>query len=112
MTSYFSFYNITVYVVPEKKSYLTSYVLVSYMFGIAVCDMYKRIIITIMLCRACNLTSFLLCLTGPVDYPIASCHKWPGFKSPGGYLWETRILKLALFLYIGDPDVIDHCGLF
>ncbi len=36
----------------------------------------------------------------------------PGFKSPGGYLCETRIFLLALSRYIGDPDVIDHfCGL-
>ncbi len=61
--------------------------------------------------RSCNLTSFSPCLTGPVDYPFASCHKGPGFKSPGGYLYETGILLLALSRYIGDPDVIDHCGL-
>jgi hypothetical protein len=29
---------------------------------------------------------------------------------PGGYLCETRILLLAFSRYIGDPDVIDHCG--
>jgi hypothetical protein len=34
----------------------------------------------------------------------------PG-SAPGGYLCETEILLLALSLYIGDPDVIDHCGL-
>jgi hypothetical protein len=45
-------------------------------------------------------------------YPFASGHKGPGFKSPGGYLCETRILLLALSCYIGDPDMIDHiCGL-
>ncbi len=32
-------------------------------------------------------------------------------QSPGGYLSETGILLLALSRYIGDPDVIDHCGL-
>ncbi len=32
-------------------------------------------------------------------------------QSSGGYLCETRILLLALSRYIGDPDVIDHCGL-
>jgi hypothetical protein len=37
-----------------------------------------------VLWRACNLTSFSPCLTGPVDYPFASRHKGPGFKSPGG----------------------------
>ncbi len=46
--------------------------------------------------RACNLTSFSPCLTGPVDYPFASRHKGPGFKSPGGYLCETRIFLLVL----------------
>ncbi len=50
--------------------------------------------------RACNLTSFSPCLTGPVDYPFASCHKRPGFKSPGGYLCETGIPLLALSCYI------------
>jgi hypothetical protein len=39
--------------------------------------------------RACNLTSFSACLTGPMDYPFTSRHKGPGFKSPGGYLCET-----------------------
>jgi hypothetical protein len=62
--------------------------------------------------RACNLTSFSPCLTGLVDYPFASHHKGPRFKSLGGNLCETRILLLALSRYIGDPDVIDHfCGL-
>ncbi len=61
--------------------------------------------------RACNLTSISPCLTGPVDYPFASRHKGPGFKSPGGYLCQTGIPLLALSCYIGDPDVIDHYGL-
>ncbi len=30
---------------------------------------------------------------------------------PGEYLCETGILLLALSRYIGDPDVIVHCGL-
>jgi hypothetical protein len=34
--------------------------------------------------RACNLTSVSPCLTGPVDYLFASCHKGLRFKSPGG----------------------------
>jgi hypothetical protein len=51
------------------------------------------------LSRACNLTSFSPCLTGPVDYPFASCHNGPGFKSPGEYLRETGILLLALSCY-------------
>ncbi len=55
--------------------------------------------------------SFSPCLTGPVDYPFASRHKGPGFKSSWGYLCETGILLLAMSRYIGDPDVIDHCGL-
>ncbi len=32
-------------------------------------------------------------------------------QSLGGYLCETGILLLALSRYIGDPDMIDHCGL-
>jgi hypothetical protein len=46
--------------------------------------------------RACNLTSFSPCLTGPVDYLFASCHKGLRFQSPGGNLYETGILLLAL----------------
>ncbi len=49
--------------------------------------------------RACNLTSFSPCLTGPVDYLFASRHKEPRFKSPGGYLCETGILLLAMSCY-------------
>ncbi len=30
---------------------------------------------------------------------------------PRGYFCETGILLLALSPYIGDPKVIDHCGL-
>ncbi len=62
--------------------------------------------------RACNITPFTPCLTGPLDYPFASRHKGPRFKSPRGDICETRILLLALSRYIGDPNVIDHfCGL-
>ncbi len=46
--------------------------------------------------RACNLTTFTPCLTGPVDYLFASCHKGPRFNPQGGYLCETGILLLAL----------------
>jgi hypothetical protein len=60
---------------------------------------------TVRLWRACNLTSFSQCLTGPVDYLFASHHKGPGFKSPGGFLCETGIFLLALSRYIDDPDV-------
>ncbi len=48
------------------------------------------------LCRACNLTVFTACLTGPVDYPFASRHEVPGFKSPGGYLCETGISPVSV----------------
>jgi hypothetical protein len=45
---------------------------------------------TVGLSRACNLTSFSLCLTGPVDYLFASRHKGLSFKSPGGYLQYVK----------------------
>ncbi len=32
-------------------------------------------------------------------------------QSPGGYLCKTEILLLVMSRYIGDPNVIDHCGL-
>jgi hypothetical protein len=35
----------------------------------------------------------------------------PGSKPLGGNLCKTGNLLLALSRYIGDPDVIDHCGL-
>ncbi len=61
--------------------------------------------------RSCGEPAISPCLTGPVDYPFASHHKGPGIKFPAGYLCETGILLLALSRYIGDPNVIDHCGL-
>jgi hypothetical protein len=39
---------------------------------------------------------------------LASRHKGHRFKPPGGDLYETGILLLALSRYIGDPDVIHH----
>ncbi len=48
-----------------------------------------------ILWRACNLTAFTPCLTGPGDYPFASRHKGPRFKSPGGYLCETGISTVS-----------------
>ncbi len=38
--------------------------------------------------RACNLTSFSPCLTGPLDYLFASRHKGPVFKTSGVLLWD------------------------
>ncbi len=34
--------------------------------------------------RACNLTAFTHCLTGPVVHLFASRHEGPGFNSQGG----------------------------
>ncbi len=54
--------------------------------------------------RACNLTTFTPCLTGP---PICFPSWGTRVQIPGGgYLCETRILLLALSRYISDPDVI------
>ncbi len=39
------------------------------------------------LCRACNLTTFTPCLTGPVDYLFASRHEGPGFNPQGVLMW-------------------------
>jgi hypothetical protein len=61
---------------------------------------------TSSLWRACNLTAFIH--SGP---PICFPSWGTWVQSPGGYLCETRILLLALSCYIGDPDVIDDCGL-
>ncbi len=57
----------------------------------------------LIVCIACNLTSFSPCLTGPVNYPFASRHKGSGLKTPGGDLCKTGILLLVLSRYIGDP---------
>ncbi len=64
-----------------------------------------------ILWRACNLTVFTHSSTGLVVHPYASRHEGPRFRSQGGYLCKTGILLLTLFRCIGDPDVIDHCGL-
>ncbi len=65
-----------------------------------------------VLWRACNLTAFIHSSNGPVVHPFASHHEGPGFNPQGGiYICETGILLLALSRYIGDPDVIEHCGL-
>jgi hypothetical protein len=62
---------------------------------------------------SCNVTSFSLCLTGPVDYLFASRHKGPRFKSPGVYLCETGILLLALSRYrLKYGDQFSHFFLF
>jgi hypothetical protein len=53
----------------------------------------------LILWKACNLTAFIHSITGPVVHPFASRHEGPG------------ILLLGLSGYIGDPNVIDHCGL-
>ncbi len=34
--------------------------------------------------RVCNLTAFIPCLAGPVDYPFTSRHEGPGFNPQGG----------------------------
>ncbi len=65
-----------------------------------------------VLWKACNLTAYTPCLTGPVDYLFAFRHEGPGFNpGGGGYLCKMGILMLELSRYIGDPDVIDYCGL-
>ncbi len=61
--------------------------------------------------RAGYLTAFKHSSTGPVVHPFASRHGGPGFNPWGGSLCGTGILLLALYCYIGDPYVIDHCGL-
>jgi hypothetical protein len=46
--------------------------------------------------RTCNLTSFSPCLTGPVDYLFASCHKGPGVQIPRGVLVLDRDSPLSV----------------
>ncbi len=47
----------------------------------------------------------------PVGHLFASHHEGPRFNPQGRYLCITGILLMALSRYIGDPDMIDHCGL-
>ncbi len=63
-----------------------------------------------ILWRACNLTAFTHSSTGPVVHLFASRPEGPGFNSKGGTYVKPGFL-LALSHYIGDPDMIDHCGL-
>ncbi len=37
---------------------------------------------------ACNFTALIPCLTGPVNYPFASCHEEPGFTPQGVLMWN------------------------
>ncbi len=46
--------------------------------------------LSVCLWRACNLTAFEPCLTGPVDYPFASRHERPRFNPPRGALMWKR----------------------
>jgi hypothetical protein len=59
-----------------------------------------------VLWRACYLTAFTPCLTGPVDYPFASCHEEPRFN-PHGVLMCNQDSPVSVVCYIGDPDVIN-----
>jgi hypothetical protein len=43
--------------------------------------------------------------------PLLPVMRGPRVQSPGWYLCETGDLLLALSRYIGDPNMIDHCGL-
>ncbi len=43
--------------------------------------------------------------------PVCFPSQRTSVQNPWGDLCETGILLLALSRYIGDPDVIDHCGL-
>ncbi len=60
---------------------------------------------------ACYLTAFIHSFTGPVVHLFSSCQRGIRVQSLGGHLCEAGILLLALSRYIGDPDVINHCGL-
>ncbi len=44
-----------------------------------------------------------------MEYLFASRHKGPRFKSPGGYLSETRILLLAMSRYSSAFILIRYC---
>jgi hypothetical protein len=48
---------------------------------------------------------------GLVAHPFASYHEGLGLNPQGVYLNETGILLLTLSRYVGDPVVIDHCGI-
>jgi hypothetical protein len=66
-----------------------------------------------MVWRTCNLTAFIYSSTGPLVQ--WSSGLLPIMRDPGSIprkdLCETGILLLALSCYIGDSNVIDHCGL-
>ncbi len=63
--------------------------------------------------KACNLTAVIH--SSAVPLVQWSTHLLPVMRDlgsiPRGYLCETGILLLVLSRYIGDPDVINHCGL-
>ncbi len=61
--------------------------------------------------RACNLTASTAQFHWSSGPPVCFLSWRTWVQSPGGYLSETWILLLALSRYIGDPNVIDNCGL-
>ncbi len=64
-----------------------------------------------MVWRACNLTAFTHSSTGPVVTPLLPVMRDPGSIPRGGTYVKPGFLLLALSRYIGDPDMIDHCGI-
>ncbi len=52
-----------------------------------------------LLWRACNLTPFSPCLTGPVDYPFLR-YEGPGFKSPVPIVLVVFNIKSARYLVL------------
>ncbi len=66
-----------------------------------------------MLWRACNLTAFIHWYTVPLvqwSTRLLPIMRDPGSIPRGVFMWNWDTL-LALSRYIGDSDVIDHCGL-
>ncbi len=62
------------------------------------CPSHTDLHILLVLWRACNLTLFSPCLTGPVDYLFASRHKGLRFKSPGDthVNWDSPVSVVSL----------------
>ncbi len=93
-----------------RVSWLNNYFLIWYFnnFLQAVVGPLQQVLTLYTLWRACNLTSFSPCLTGPVDYPFASRDEGPGFKSPGGYLCETGISPVCVLDTLVTPTWSNH----
>ncbi len=71
-------------------------------YAVHYCTVHLKVKIYV---KSCGEPAISPCFTGPVDYPFASRHKGPKFKSPGVYSCETGILLIYIALSRSNPII-------